>query len=166
MNKQILVLLLLCWVLNVHSQDKSTQQSDAITTERLAEIINASFTQNPKESGVKQIDIYVLLDSGVYYYNSKSKMLESYMIDNYKAKLGNENMVVGVIYVAHAISSKKDYNITYLYGCSIANSVLRNIQNDNFTIISREKVDKDQLSTLLKLQDDDKIIISQIFGHR
>ena len=164
-SRQFLALLLLFLSMGVYAQNRNNRQTETISLETISEIISSSIFNKGLETRVRQIDIYILLDSCIYHYNRQNKTLESFLKGNYKEELGNKDMLMGIIYVAHNITSKKNHNATYLYGCEISNNILRKLEKDNLTIISRVKVNRDQLGDLLGLSKNESIIISQTLGY-
>jgi SagB-type dehydrogenase family enzyme len=130
----------------------------------------------PSACNSQIINIYIALDTGVYKYIEKEHKLKFLISEDIRDKVGTQNMMksapFGIIYVAD-FSRKTgifslDENKKMIFAATECGSMIQNVYlycaATSLNTVVLGLVDREKLSKYMKLDENKKIIYTQIVG--
>lgn len=167
-------------------QTVRTFTEENLTTQQLSDLLWAGWGINrpadkkrtaPSSRNVQEIDIYVVLQSGVYVYAAESHSLKQINIKDVRQLCGTQEFVakapVNLVYVAdlNKLGKKegeeiKDSNLLSSYANTgfIAQNVYLYCASADLGCVVRGMVQKDKLAPEMGLRSNQVIILSQTVG--
>ena len=128
----------------------------------------------PSAMNNQEIDIYVSLKDGLYKYIAKNHSLELVVGEDIREFCGKQEFVklapVNLIYVAdYSKMSKMSSEDMILYSSADAGFIAQNVYlfcaSENLATVIRGSVDRKNLSSVMKLAANQKIVLSQTIGY-
>jgi SagB-type dehydrogenase family enzyme len=120
----------------------------------------------PTASNRQELEIYVMLDDGVYFYDAKSNVLKLVNKGNFLDALGQENITqnsaVNIIVVADLNKSSKDA-ANFATGC-VSQNIYLFAESFGLGTVARGSYKRDELAKALKLDEKKEITIVQPVG--
>jgi nitroreductase len=171
---------------------KSTRnfKPDKLPVQVLSNLLWAAFGINRPGSGMRtapsamnwqEIDIYVVMESGVYVYNAKANLLEPILNKDVRGDTGRmiqrfvNEAPVNLVYVANLsrvstiggiLTNEEEKNI---YFSVSAGAIVQNVYlfcaSEGLATVVRGLIDKDAFSKDARLTSKQKIIIAQTVGY-
>jgi SagB-type dehydrogenase family enzyme len=159
-----------------------TFQSKELTNTQLSNLLWSAFGVSrpdgkrtaPSAMNKQEADIYVLLKSGVYVYNAEKNMLEMVSGNDERVYAGKQDFVkdapVQLIVVA-SLSKMGDgtesdkLNLAFIDAGYISQNIYLFCTSEGLATGARAMIDKETLSTKLKLKPDQRIIIAHSVGY-
>ena len=148
----------------------AVMQKEPVSINSLSKLLLSTYDAKTEVSRTNRarIDIYVMLNSGIYLYKEDSNELVMFLDGNHKLSLGDqeiaEKISIALFYVAKHVASDVQRRAIYLDGCSIGAVVYQQAVAENLSIVSRRQIPREKLERLLRLQSNQEMILSQIFG--
>lgn len=198
MYKQLLLMLSLIFALSISAQDikldnpnksggkplmqalserKSNRefQSKELPVSVLSDLLWAANGFNrpanrtaPTANDRQEIELYVTLKSGVYWYDAKNQLLKLIKSGDYRESTGSQDFVatapLNVIFVADMNkTSSREYAYT---GCGfIAQNIYLFAASEGLGAVTRGWYDKDVLAKLLNLSSHEEVLLTQSVGY-
>jgi SagB-type dehydrogenase family enzyme len=162
------------------SRDFSSQE---ISNQVLSNVLWAGFGINrpetngrtaPSAMNMQEIDLYVILEKGLYRYDAKSNMLNCISNKDIRALSGKQafvkNAPVNIVFVADYSRIKKNrQGDTKSYAIADAAFISENIYlycaSEDLATVVRASVDKPALAKAMQLRQDQEIIFCQTVGY-
>ena len=128
----------------------------------------------PTGLNVQDIDVYVILRSGVYLHDAKENALKLVNEGDFRAMAGLQDFVktapVNLFCVQDLDRAKKTFDAdTMRFGGIHAGAVMQNIYlfcaSEGLATVARARLDYGELSKILKLRPSQRIIIGQTVGY-
>lgn len=162
------------------SREYSTRE---LEPQVLSNLLWAAFGINREDSGKRtapsarnwqEIDIYVAMAGGLYLYDVKSHALKHVFLDDIRAATGKQDFVakapMNFVYVADyskmgdASDSAKD-----IYSAADTGFIAQNVYlfcaSEGLATVVRGYVDKDELAKVMKLREDQRVVLAQTVGY-
>ena len=123
----------------------------------------------PSSQDRQEIDLYVFLKSGVYFFDAKNQQLILKVPGNNHAKTGSQDFVetapVHVVYVANLDkASSRDAALT---DCGfIGQNIYLFCASEGLISVVRGSVDKKSVFELLGLSDKQEVLLAQTVGYK
>ncbi|MFH1282167.1 MAG: SagB/ThcOx family dehydrogenase [bacterium] len=172
-------------LMQVLSERKSTREfgSKELSLQDLSNLLWAGFGINRQDTGkrtapsalnMQEMDIYVALEKGLYLYDAKNNELQLVVGLDIRGNTGEQPYVdsapVNLIYVANLSKmgniKSKDVDI---YSSADAAYISENVYlycaSEGLATVVRGWINKESLSKLMRLRDDQKIIFAQSVGY-
>ena len=158
--------------------------SDSISIQDLSNLLWAGWGINRPETGkrtapssrnVQDIDIYVFLPAGVYTYDAPGHQLLLILKEDARHLTGTQDFVksapLNLVFIS---DQSKMSNYTpenkLITGSANAAFIAQNIYlycaSQNLGVVVRAMIDRDALSSKLKLRPDQRIFLAQTIGHK
>lgn len=158
--------------------------SDSISIQDLSNLLWAGWGINRPETGkrtapssrnVQDIDIYVFLPAGVYTYDAPGHQLLPILKEDARHLTGTQDFVksapLNLVFIS---DQSKMSNYTpenkLITGSANAAFIAQNIYlycaSQNLGVVVRAMIDRDALSSKLKLRPDQRIFLAQTIGHK
>ena len=128
----------------------------------------------PSARNKQEIDIYVAMKDGLYFYDAKENKLVGIAAEDIREATGMQPFVkvapVNLVYVADydkmgaGSSEQKDFYAATDTGY-ISQNVYLFCASEGLATVVRGMVDRDKCKTVLKLKDNQKIILAQTVGY-
>lgn len=121
----------------------------------------------PTANNKQEIELYVALKSGVYFYDAKKNTLKLIKSGDHRSKTGKQDYVsmasVNIMIVADLNkASSREYAYT---GCGyIAQNIYLFAASEGLGSVSRGWYDKDELANLLELPSHKEVMLTQSVG--
>jgi len=148
----------------------------------LSNLLWAAFGINRPDSGkrtaptamnMQEIDIYVATADGLYLYNAKENALEPILSEDIRAATGPQPFVkdapVNLVFVADFAKMRGSEENKVFYSATDTGFVSQNVYlfcaSEGLATVVRGYVEKDKLAKVMKLRDDQKIILAQTVGY-
>lgn len=122
----------------------------------------------PTANDRQEIELYVTLESGVYWYDAKNLLLKLIKSGDYRKSTGSQDFVadaaLNVIFVADMNkASSREYAYT---DCGfIAQNIYLFAASENLGSVTRGWYDKDVLAKLLDLPSHQEVLLTQTVGY-
>lgn len=121
----------------------------------------------PTGMNKQEMELYVVLDTGVYFYDAKQNFLKFIGHGDYKIALGqphiSDNAAVSIVMVADLKKSKMESaRISSGY---ISQNIYLFAASEGLGTVARGSFIKDDLSKILQLEDSQSIILVQPVGY-
>jgi SagB-type dehydrogenase family enzyme len=162
------------------SRDFSTKK---LPMEVLSSMLWAANGINRAESGKRtapsavnwqEIDIYIAMADGLYLYNAKEHILKQVIKKDIRELTGKQAFVkeapVNLIYVAdYSRMGKANAEERNFYSVADTGFIAQNVYlycaSEGLATVIRGSIDKDVLAKAMRLNDNQKIIMSQTVGY-
>lgn len=110
----------------------------------------------------KDIQIYLVLNSGIYRYDYQDNLLQLYTQGNYKQQFGRKEMDMAILYITSIKNTRKEKELLYLETCTISNILYKAVKLEKFAVVARKSVDKTILQRQIGLDHSLEISMSMI----
>jgi len=164
-------------------QTKRDFSQQKLSDQQLSDLLWAGFGINRTESGRRtapsavnwqETDIYVSLESGVYLYDAKKNELTAVISGDHRKDMGKQNFTgdaaVMLVFVADyskmglvTPKENKDFYSAVDVGY-ISQNVYLFCSSENMSTVVLGMIDRDKIKELLKLKEDQKVILTQCVG--
>lgn len=167
-------------------KDRKSQRnfsSKEVPPQMISNLLWAAFGVNRPNSGKRtapsavnwqEIDIYIATTYGLYLYDAFNNMLIPILQDDIRDLTGNNSFVknapINLVYVAdyskmgRVSKERKDF-----YSATDAGFISQNVYlycaSEGLATVVRGAINRDDLSKVMKLGDDQKIILAQTVGY-
>jgi SagB-type dehydrogenase family enzyme len=160
-----------------------TYTTQPLPMQTLSDILWAAFGISRTDSGKRtaptannkqEIDIYAVMEKGIYLYDAKANQLNLVAAGDHRAAAGTQAYVkdvpLNLIYVADmSKSGGKTDDIKLLYAAAATGFISENVYlycaSVGLGTVIRAYVDRPPLAQILKLRPDQKIILAQTVGY-
>lgn len=151
--------------------------SKMLTDQMLSDLLWAAFGANrlsgkrtaPSYNDAQEIDIYVILEKGLYIYNAKKHRLDFIHGRDLRTAAGVQEYVqmapVNLIYVADYTKQNLDREIFYADTGYISQNVYLFCASAGLSTAVRAAVNREKLSEEMGLRNDQKITLGQAVGY-
>lgn len=128
----------------------------------------------PTGLNVQDIDVYVMLSTGVYLYDARKHALKLVNAGDHRAVAGRQDYPriapVNLFYVQNLDKAMKaDSANTARHGGIHTGAIMQNVYlfcaQEKLSCVARDYIDRDAVAKVLKLSDRQRIILSQTVGH-
>ena len=128
----------------------------------------------PTAMNCQEIDIYVAIADGLYLYDANSNMLKAVLAEDIRAATGPQSFVkdapVNLVFVAdYSKMSRASDEDKAFYSATDTGFISQNVYlycaSEGLATVVRGMVDKQALPKLMKLRDNQKIILAQTVGY-
>ena len=128
----------------------------------------------PSARNQQEIDIYVATAEGLYLYDARVRQLLPVLREDIRGRTGQQAYVgeapVNLIYVAdYAKMAKTSAEDRDLYAAADAGFISQNVYlycaSEGLATVVRGTIDRNDLSGVMKLRSDQKIILAQSVGY-
>lgn len=128
----------------------------------------------PSARNWQEIDVYVMLEEGVYLYDAKSHSLEHISENDFRRFTGTQDFVaeapLNLVYVADTskMTGSTDQNRDLYMGVDtgfISQNVYLYCASAGFVTVVRAMIDRDALAKALNLPDHKKVTFAQTVGY-
>jgi SagB-type dehydrogenase family enzyme len=157
-------------------------QSQELSNQQLSDLLWAAFGINrpdgkrtaPSSRNIQETDLYVFLNTGVYTYDAPNNQLVQVSNDDIRFMAGKQDFVkdapVQIVLVADLSkmgdgSSEEKLNTANIDAGYISQNIYLFCTSEGLATGARAFVDKEALSSKLKLRPDQKIIIAHSVGY-
>ncbi len=162
---------------------RNFDSTKSMSLETLSNLLWAANGINRPESGKRtapsavnwqEIEIFVALKSGIYFFNHKTNELEVISQGDYRKDMGKQNFVgdasVVLIFVSnHDKMEGASEKAMEFYGATDCGNVSQNVYlfcaSENLATVVLGMIDREKISKLLKLKDSQKVILTQPVGY-
>jgi len=167
-------------------KDRHTTRSfsqEKLSDQQLSNLLWAAFGINRPESGKRtapsamnnqETDIYICLSSGVFLYDAKKHSLILVVEEEYRKNMGRQDFVASapviLLFVADyskmgekVSAEKKDFYSAVDVGY-ISQNVYLYCASENLGTVVLGSVDGNKVKEILKLKDNQKVLLSQCVG--
>jgi len=123
----------------------------------------------PTSQNRQEIDIYVFLKTGVYFYDAKNQQLILKVAGNNHAKTGKQPFVeiapLQIVFVANL--DKASNRDAALIDCGfISQDIYLFCASEGLITVVRGSVDKDAVRSLLELNENQETLLAQTVGYK
>ena len=168
-------------LMEVLKDRKSTREfgSGALSAQTLSNLLWAAFGINrpdgrrtaPSAMNWQEVSIYVATPAGVYVYDAKANALQPVVAGDFRAATGTQPFVkdaaVNLVYVSDL--SKTEAAEAEMYTAADVGFIAQNVYlycaSEGLATVVRGSVDKPALAKILKLQSQQRIILTQSVGY-
>jgi SagB-type dehydrogenase family enzyme len=127
----------------------------------------------PSAMNKQEIDVYVILKKGIYFYDAKEKALLPVVEGDYRSQAGTQAYVatapVNLIYVSNLDKLGGDTTRQEHYSGINTGYISQNVYlycaSANLATVARGSIDKETLAKTLKLKPGQAIILGQTVGY-
>ena len=131
----------------------------------------------PSACNSQEVRVYVIMKEGVYLYNEEDHELVEIITNDIRKNIGTQKMMksapVGLVYVADLSRMKSPFlkNREAQRFCAwvdtgyISQNVYLFCAASNLGTAVLSLVDREKLHTLMKLEEHEKIVLTQVIGH-
>jgi SagB-type dehydrogenase family enzyme len=128
----------------------------------------------PTAMNCQEIDIYVAIADGLYLYDANSNVLKAVLAEDVRSATGRQPFVkdapVNLIFVAdYSKMSRASDEDKAFYSATDTGFISQNVYlycaSEGLATVVRGMVDKQALPKLMKLRDNQKIILAQTVGY-
>ena len=165
---------------------KSTRElsEKEIPLQVLSDLLWAAFGINRPEEGKRtapsalnwqEIDIYVALKQGLYIYNPKTNTLDPVLGEDIRSKTGVQPFAgrapVNLVYVADygRMKNAPSEELKDFYSACDCGFISQNVYlfcaSAGLGTVVRSWIDRKELAKIMKLRDDQRIILAQTIGY-
>jgi SagB-type dehydrogenase family enzyme len=120
----------------------------------------------PTASNRQELEVYVMFETGVYFYDAKANILKLINEGNFLSALGQENITqnaaVNIIVVGDLNKSSRDA-ANFATGC-VSQNIYLFAETYGLGTVARGSYKRDELSKVLKLDEKKEITIVQPVG--
>jgi len=149
--------------------------SEKLDSQTLSNLLWAAYGFNredkrtvPSSQNRQEIDLYVMMSSGIYFYDAKSNTLVLKAGGDYKKGLGGQafahSAALNIICVAN-VDKASSREACYIDSGFILQNIHLFCASEGLGAVIRGSFDKDLLAEYLKLTDKQEVTITQTVGH-
>ncbi len=163
-------------------QTQREYSSEKLPEQMLSNLLWAAFGINRPDSGkrtapsamnMQEIDIYVATADGLYLYDAKENALIPVLSEDIRAATGPQPFVkdapVNLVFVADFAKMRGSEENKVFYSATDTGFVSQNVYlfcaSEGLATVVRGYVERDKLAKVMKLRDDQKIILAQTVGY-
>jgi len=167
-------------------KDRKSSREFAVKALTLQELSNLLWAANglnrpeegkrtaPSASNWQDIDIYVVLEEGVYLYYAAVSQLKPVVAGNFRESAGAQGFVatapVNLIYVSdYARMKNAKEEVKPVYAAADAAFIAQNVYlycaSADLAVVVRASLNKEKLATLLKLAPGQNVVLAQTVGY-
>ena len=123
----------------------------------------------PSSQDRQELDLYVFLNSGIYFYDAKNQQLIHKLQGNHQAKTGQQPFVatapLNIVFVANLDkASNRDAALT---DCGfISQNIYLFCASEGLNSVVRGMVDKEEVHRLLGLSEKQEVMLAQTVGYK
>lgn len=121
----------------------------------------------PTASNKQELELYVVLDAGVYFYDAKQNLLKLIVKGDFKNALGQPNIsndaAVSIVMVADLGKASPDY--ARVDAGYISQNIYLFAASENLGTVARGSFKQDELAKVLQLKSEQLIILVQPVGY-
>ena len=157
--------------------------SEKLPSQVLANLLWAAFGINRPDTGKRtapsamnwqEIDVYVATAEGLYVYDAKGNKLDPILAEDVRGAAGVQPFVkdapLNLIYVADfAKTGKSSVDDRNFYTAADAGFIAQNVYlfcaSEGLATVIRGSIDRESLAKVMKLGDNQKIILAQTVGY-
>jgi SagB-type dehydrogenase family enzyme len=171
---------------NALKERKSTKafHPQAISEDMLSNLLWAAFGVNRPDTGKRtapsavnsqEMDIYVILATGVYLYDASAHQLTPILATDLRALAGTQDYVkdapINFLYIADYAKMRASFSPTKkaLFSASHAGFIGQNVYlccaSEGLGTVFRDSIDRAALREILKLRKDQDIVFAQTIGY-
>jgi SagB-type dehydrogenase family enzyme len=169
--------------LNARSSSRDFSSKE-LSQQELSDLLWAADGINRPESGKRtaptamnwqDLDIYVVLPSGIYLYLPKENMLKLKKTGNYMKNTGKqdfvENAALNLVYVSDLSKmkdAKKEDKVLYagIHTGAVTQNVYLYCASVGLNTVTRRFIDFEKLTSIMELTSDQMIVLSQTVGFK
>ncbi|MDR2926643.1 MAG: SagB/ThcOx family dehydrogenase [Cytophagaceae bacterium] len=197
MKKGFLIIGLLCFTAVTHAQEIKLNAPSKKGGKPLMEVVNGrhsersfvkkempaqilsdllwvanGFNRNDKRTvptaqDRQEMELYVMLDDGVYFYDAKANVLKPVQKGNFRKALGQENITsnaaVNLIMVGDLSKAASREYAYFAAGC-ISQNVYLYAESKGLGTVARGSFNRDELTKALKLSEKKEVMLVQPVG--
>jgi len=172
-------------LMQVLKDRKSSREYSAekLPPQVLSNMLWAAFGINRPDSGKRtaptamnqqEIDIYVATADGLYLYDAKANILQPVLAEDIRAATGFQPFVkdapVNLVFVADFSKMRRGSEEQKVFYAAtdtgfISQNVYLYCASEGLATVVRGAVDKENLAKVMKLRDDQKVILAQSVGY-
>lgn len=123
----------------------------------------------PSSQNRQEIDLYVMFEDGVYFYDAKANVLKQTAKGDFRKGLGNQafvnDAVLNFLFVANLNKASNRDAAIIDSGFLIQNAYLFCASSDDLGTVARGSHNRKQLHSDLGLTDDQEVILTQAVGY-
>jgi SagB-type dehydrogenase family enzyme len=163
-------------------QTRREYSSKELSEQMLSNLLWAAFGINRPDSGkrtapsamnMQEIDIYVATADGLYLYDAKENALNPILSEDIRAATGPQPFVkdapVNLVFVADFSRMRGSEENKVFYSATDTGFISQNVYlfcaSEGLATVVRGYVERDMLAKVMKLRDDQKIILAQTVGY-
>lgn len=147
-----------------------------LCTQTLSDLLWAAYGFNretkrtaPSSQDRQEIDLYVVLNSGIYFYDAKNQQLILRVEGNHQAKTGRQPFVevapLNFVFVANL--DKASNRDAALIDCGfISQNIYLFCASEGLISVVRGNIDKGELHSLLGLNEKQEVLLAQTVGYK
>lgn len=124
----------------------------------------------PSSQNRQEIDLYVVLKSGIYFYDAKANKLIEKVKGDHRKIAGNQDFVQNAplnFIIVGNLDKASNRDAAYIdSGFLIQNAYLFCASHGSLACVVRAYVDKEEIKKTLKLTDKQEVTIAQTIGYR
>lgn len=156
--------------------------SDSLPRQTLSNLLWAAFGVNrddghrtaPSARNWQETDLYVFLADGVFRYDATANLLQPILNGDHRAAAGKQDFVndapLNLVYVADfARMGDAAPEDKILYSAADAGLIAENVYlfcaSEGLSVVVRGWIDREQITALLNLRSDQKVILAQTVGY-
>lgn len=160
-------------VLNMRQSNRSYIKKD-MPANMLSNLLWAAYGFNRDDKRTvassqnrQEIDVYVMLDSGIYLYDAKKNVLELKIKGDHRKELGNQAFVmdaaINIIYVGN-LSKASNREAIFIDTGLICQNVYLFAASEGLGTVARGSFSRPGLHNVMQLKDDQEITLVQPVG--
>ena len=123
----------------------------------------------PSSQDRQEIDLYVFLNSGVYFYDAKNQQLILKVAGNHQAKAGSQPFVavapLNILFVAN-LDKASNRESAFIDSGFISQNIYLFCASEGLISVVRGMIDNKALHSFLGLTDKQETIVGQTVGYR
>ncbi|GHT14991.1 hypothetical protein FACS189426_22150 [Bacteroidia bacterium] len=159
----------------LNARQSNREYSDKeLSLQTLSDLVWAAYGFNredkrtaPSSQDKQEIDLYVSLKTGIYFYDGKAQKLILKAKGNHQATTGRQAFVeiapVNFVFVANLDKNSRD---AALIDCGfISQNIYLFCASENLNSVVRGSYDKEGLQSLLKLTEKQEVLLTQTVGY-
>jgi SagB-type dehydrogenase family enzyme len=171
-------------LMQVLSERKTTREfsPEKLPEQALSNLLWAAFGINRPESGKRtapsamnwqEMELYVATAEGLYVYDAKSHRLNPVLAQDVRAQTGTQAFVkdapLNLVYVADLAKTGRAPADRDMYVAVDAGVIVQNVYlfcaSEGLATVVRGSVDRAALAKVMRLRDDQRIIVAQTVGY-
>jgi SagB-type dehydrogenase family enzyme len=165
------------------NERKSTRsfENKMLSDQQLSNLLWAAFGINrsaegkrtaPSAMNKQEIDIYVVLEKGIYIYNAEKNFLTPVASGDFRKVMGKQDFVatapVVLVFVADYDKMSGEEKDKNFYGAVDTGYISQNVYlfcaSENLGTVVLGYIDRDAMAPVLKLKSNQKVVLSQGIG--
>lgn len=128
----------------------------------------------PSAMNRQETDVYVFLADGVYLYEAQANLLQPVVVGDHREAAGKQPFVaeapLNLVYVAdQSRQGEMSAEDKTFYAAADVGFIAQNVYlfctSENLSVVVRGYIDREQISKLLNLRPEQKVILAQTVGY-